>query len=113
MYKTNDGHLRYLKSLNSYQPIKIDKIDGDDALLRLNQYENLRIRFANTVAHILGDKYYNDAYDVYESDKRCCDALVNKFDELELKVSFWRRVSKSGLICSIGLLLILIIFHLI
>ena len=73
--------------------------------IRLAQYDNLRTRFSNMVNHILGINYYNDAYDVYECDKRCCEHIITKFDELELKYKFWRKVGMNSLFVALTALL--------
>ena len=81
--------------------------------IKLAQYENLRTRFSNMISEVLGVNYYNDAYDVYESDKRCCEAVVDRFESLELKYKFWKGVGRCTTGCSIILLVILILSQLI
>ena len=109
MSRSNKCCLEFLKMYSEYSQIcnERDNVASDKIKeIRLAQYTNLRLRFSNMISHILGVNYYNDAYDVYESDRRCCESVINKFDALERKLNFWRRVGRCGIGLSFIFLLV-------
>lgn len=101
-----DAVCRYLREFNNKK-----NNDQSELMLSLGHYKNLRMRFSNMVSHILGVDYYNDSYDVVECDNRCCNAVVTKFDDLQLKYKFWKGVGRASLAVGIMLLFMLILTH--
>ena len=59
----------------------------DENRVRILQYESLRVNFQELKIKTLGDKYYVDAYDVYDSDKEICKAIEKKCNR-----GFWDRI---------------------
>lgn len=53
----------------------------DENRVALLQYKSLRENFQAMVNDVLGDKYYNMANDVYDSDKYCCEDIARKANE--------------------------------
>ncbi|WP_102400492.1 hypothetical protein [Haloimpatiens massiliensis] len=68
------------------------------------QYKNLRECFNNILIEpILGQKYYNMAMDVYESDKECCRDIEYKYEDLKFELNCYKILCYSMLIMLITL----------